>query len=49
MTLTQGLIFAVTMFILFGGLFYTIWAFRKETAETSPLKARASGERRRQA
>lgn len=30
MTLTQGLIFVVTMFILFGGLFYTLWVFRNE-------------------
>lgn len=41
MTLTQALIFAVTMFILFGGLFYTIWAFRKEQSQPAPLKARA--------
>ena len=40
MTLTQGLIFVVTMFILFGGLFYTIWAFRKESSEPAPLRAR---------
>ena len=29
MTLTRGLIFVVTMLILFGGLCYTIRVFRK--------------------
>ena len=46
MTLTQGLIFVVTMLVLFGGLFYTIWLFRKEQSGQAPLKARARGARR---
>ena len=41
MTLTQGLIFVVTMFILFGGLFYTIRVFRKDLSGPAPSKARA--------
>ena len=40
MTLTQGLIFVVTMLILFGGLFYTIWVFQKEPPRPAPVKAR---------
>ena len=40
MTLTQGLIFAVTMLILFGGLFYTIWVFQREPSRAAPFKAR---------
>ena len=42
MTLTQGLIFVVTMFILFGGLFYTIWVFHKEPSRAAPGKARGA-------
>ena len=40
MTLPQLLLFAVTMLILFGGLFYTIWVFHKELSGPAPLKAR---------
>ena len=43
MTLTQGLIFVATMLVLFGGLFYTIWVFRKEQSGQAPLKARVRG------
>lgn len=46
MTLTQGMIFAVTMLILFGGLFYTIWVFHKDQPGPSALRARARGARR---
>jgi hypothetical protein len=46
MTLTQALIFAVTMLILFGGLFYTIRVFRRELSEPAPMKARARDARR---
>lgn len=45
MTLTQGLIFVVTMFILFGGLFYSIQVFRNELSGRAPLKARGRGAR----
>jgi hypothetical protein len=45
MTLTQGLVFALTMLILFGGLFYTIWSFRREPP--APLKARRPAPRDR--
>ena len=46
MTLTQGLIFVVTMFILFGGLFYTIWVFRQESSQPAPLRVRGRDARR---
>lgn len=46
MTLTQALIFAVTMFILFGGMFYTFWVFRREFSGPSSPGARARNTRR---
>ena len=38
MLLTQALIFVVTMLILFGGLFYTIWVFRRDLSEAASLR-----------
>jgi len=47
MTLTQALIFVATMLIMFGGLFYTIWVFRKDLSKPAPLKERGPSARRR--
>lgn len=37
--LTEWITFAVTMLLLFGGLGFTIWEFRRE--ETQPARAKA--------
>lgn len=41
MSLTQTLIFVVTMLILFGGLFYTIRVFRRDLSAAAHARPRA--------
>ncbi len=42
--LTEWITFAVTMLLLFGGLGFTIWEFRRE--ETQPARASEASTRR---